>query len=352
MLFFFLGTVLVSIYLASSITRQLARRTKELALLRQKQENAYHQMRILYEVAKAVNSTLDLNDVLDTIVRRATMAMGAKAGSIRLLDDERRFLEISAAFGLSEEYLKKGKVDPQKGGMDRLSLQGKPVMVLDATSDPLFQYPEQARREGIRSVVSVPLMLQEAAIGVLRVYSGEQRAFNAEETEFLMALASQGAVAIQNARVYRHLQQLDEAKSKFVFTVTHDLKAPVAAVQTQFEVLQGGFAGELTPHQRQLIERAAMRLSGLQTLIGDLLALGALKGKLPAHRTEELDFTATLRKLCDTVRPEAEVKGVQLWMNLPDAPLRLQAAADEMERLAGNLLENAIKYTAREVPSR
>ena len=342
---FFVSAILVSIYLATSITREMVRRTRELAELKQNLEDAYQKMRTLYETSRAVNSSLNLSQVLSTIVRQATEAMGVKASSIRLLDEERRFLEFSAAYGLSDIYLTKGKVDPQRGEMDRLTLQGKTVALLDATVDPRFQYPEGARKEGIRSVLSVPMMLLDRAIGVLRVYTGEVRHFTEEETEFLVALASQGAAAIQNARAFRQLQELEEAKSRFVFAVTHELKAPVAALQSQFAVLQGGYAGQLTEQQQDLISRAARRLARLQDLLRDLLALGALKDRLPQHKKAEVNLAELARRMAEIVQPEAEARGLMVTLDLPETPLLFLTTEEDMHRLVGNLLENAVKYT-------
>jgi signal transduction histidine kinase len=342
---FFVSAILVSIYLATSITREMVRRTRELAELKQNLEDAYQKMRTLYETSRAVNSSLNLSQVLSTIVRQATEAMGVKASSIRLLDEERRFLEFSAAYGLSDTYLTKGKVDPQRGEMDRLTLQGKTVALLDATVDPRFQYPEGARKEGIRSVLSVPMMLLDRAIGVLRIYTGEVRHFTEEETEFLVALASQGAAAIQNARAFRQLQELEEAKSRFVFAVTHELKAPVAALQSQFAVLQGGYAGQLTEQQQDLISRAARRLARLQDLLRDLLALGALKDRLPHHKKAEVNLAELARRMAEIVQPEAEARGLMVTLDLPETPLLFLTTEEDMHRLVGNLLENAVKYT-------
>jgi signal transduction histidine kinase len=342
---FFVSAILVSIYLTTSITREFVRRTRELAELKQHLEDAYQKMRTLYDTARAVSSSLNLSQVLSTIVRQATEVMGVKASSIRLLDEERRFLEVSAAYGLSDAYLTKGKVDPQRGEMDRLALQGKPVALLDATVDPRFQYPEEARKEGIRSVLSVPMLLLDQAIGVLRVYTSEVRQFTPEEIEYLMALASQGAAAIQNARAYRQLQELEAAKSRFVFAVTHELKAPVAALQSQFAVLQGGFAGPLTERQRDLIHRASRRLQRLQELLRDLLALGALKDRLPHHKKAEVNLAELARRMVEVVQPEAEARGLRVSLELPESPLPFLAAEEDMHRLLGNLLENAVTYT-------
>jgi signal transduction histidine kinase len=219
------------------------------------------------------------------------------------------------------------------------------VALLDATVDPRFQYPEEARKEGIRSVLSVPMMLLDQAIGVLRVYTAEVRHFTAEETEFLMALASQGAAAIQNARAFRQLQELEAAKSRFVFAVTHELKAPIAALQSQFAVLQGGYAGELTERQQTLIDRAAHRMARLQELLRDLLALGALKDRLPQHKKTELNLAELARRAAEITQPEAEARGLTVSVDLPETPLPFLATEEDMHWLLGNLLENGVKYT-------
>ena len=189
------------------------------------------------------------------------------------------------------------------------------------------------------------MMLHDRAIGVLRVYTGEVRPFSKEETEFLMALASQGAAAIQNARAFRQLQELEEAKSRFVFAVTHELKAPVAALQSQFAVLQGGYTGTLTERQQILIDRAARRMARLQELLRDLLALGALKDRLPQHKRTELNLVELVHRVAEIIRPEAEARGVTVSLSLPDAPLPFRATEEDVHRLVGNLLENAVKYT-------
>lgn len=344
-LFFFASTIYVSIYLGTSITRRLWARTRQLARLKQNLESAYYKTQTLYDIAKAVTSTLNFNEVLNTIARLATQAINAKGCSIRLLDGERRRLLTVAAFGLSEEYLSKGPIDLDKSQANRETLQGKVVAVLDATQDPGLQYPKEAEKEGIRSVISLPLSVRENPIGVLRLYTGEVHRFTDEEIEFLSALASQGAVAIENARTYQKLEGLEQAKSDFVFTVAHELKGPVAAIQFLLQVLLEGYAGEIFEKQKELIGRIERRLAALQNLIRDLLALGALKGSLPPTKKTDVALNDVALRVMETLQPEAEQKSIDLQIEVPQTPLTILADGDDLERLLSNLLQNAIHYT-------
>jgi signal transduction histidine kinase len=341
----FASAIFVSIYLASSIARRLWSRTGELLRVKQSLEIAYHRTRTLYEIAGAVNSTLDLTEVLDTIGRSAVEALGGKACSIRLLDEETGRLQLASTIGLSEQYLAKGSVDPQKSPMDREVLRGRAISVADVFAEGVLQYPEEARREGIRSVLCVPLRVRRQVIGVLRVYGGDERVFSPEDTGFLTALASQGAVAIANARAYGHLEELEEVKSRFVFMVAHELKAPVAAVGSSLDILKDGYAGTLTERQEHLVNRATRRMAALQTLLQDLLALGAMKGRVPDVKLAPVNLTDVLRRVTDRVAAEADRKRIELEIDTPEAPVLLKATEDDMDRLLGNLLENAVKYT-------
>ncbi|MGC8782435.1 MAG: GAF domain-containing protein [Anaerolineae bacterium] len=170
----------------------------------------------LYRIARTVNSSLDVMQILPTVVSHTTEALGVKACSLRLLSPDHRRLFIGAAHGLSAGYRAKGPVDLEHSRVDQLALtQRQPVIIPDAQSDPRFQYGDQAREEGIVSVVVVPLFVQDEPIGVLRVYSGEPRSFSAEEIELLEAIASLSALAIENGRLYERLDRDYQAALEF-----------------------------------------------------------------------------------------------------------------------------------------
>lgn len=156
----------------------------------------------LYQITKTVTSTLNLDEVLRLIVENTAKTMGAKACSIRLIDEDKKTLRVVSAYGLSEDYLKKGPVEIDKSLLDAEVLKGNVVKIRDATIDPRFQYPEEAKREGIRSVLCVPLQLKDRIIGVMRVYTDKVHSFSKGEIEFLTALANSAAIAIENAKLY------------------------------------------------------------------------------------------------------------------------------------------------------
>ncbi len=170
----------------------------------------------LYRVARTVNSSLDVMQVLTMIVNTTAEALDAKACSLRLLSPDNKRLFIGAAYGLSASYRAKGPVDVTNSQVDQVALaQKKPVYISDAQTDPRFQYGEQARDEGIVSVVVVPLLVQDQPIGVMRVYGREARMFSAEELELLEAIASLSAVAIENGRLYERLDRNYQAALDF-----------------------------------------------------------------------------------------------------------------------------------------
>jgi GAF domain-containing protein len=170
----------------------------------------------LYRVARTVNSSLDIMQVLQTIVASTAEALDAKACSLRLLGPDGKHLMFGAAHGLSVNYRAKGAVDIAHSEVDRLALAGdQPIYVADAQDDPRFQYPGEAREEGIVSVLVVPLRVQDQPIGAMRVYTQRRREFSAAECELVEAIASLSALAIENARLYERLDRNYQAAVEF-----------------------------------------------------------------------------------------------------------------------------------------
>jgi len=168
----------------------------------QKKELRY--LELFIDVCKVINSSLDLKEVLILITKNIVKLMNVKACTIFLLDKSRNKLEVSASYGLSEAYLRKGPLDADKSIAE--TLDGKIVLIHDTSNDPRVQYPEEAKREGIASLLSVPMTVKGQILGVLRIYTSEQQDFSDDEYKMISGLADMGGIAIDNARMYDHLK--------------------------------------------------------------------------------------------------------------------------------------------------
>lgn len=181
------------------------------------QEKSYFES--FREVAKAVNSTLNLKEVLNLLVFDVTKTMDLKACIIRLLDPKTRTLESVASHGLSEKFLDKGPVDADKSISD--AMEGKTVSIYNAPDDPRVQYQKEVAEEGIASILSVPMHIKGRVIGVMRLLTSDPWEFSEDEINFAEALAEIGAIGIENARMYERIKQ-DYEKARQTSTALWD----------------------------------------------------------------------------------------------------------------------------------
>ncbi|MFQ6608673.1 MAG: GAF domain-containing protein [Fidelibacterota bacterium] len=162
--------------------------------------------RAFVNVTKAISSTLDLQKVLSKIIENAVEVLELKAGAISLWNKNQNRLEMISHQNLSEEFLNKGPVYADKS-MPRALITGKPVIIPDIRQDDQLQYPEACKKEGIKALMSIPIVYKEDIIGVLRLFDSRNREFTPEEIEFMVALAEQGGIAINNARFMAQLEK-------------------------------------------------------------------------------------------------------------------------------------------------
>ena len=168
-------------------------------------ENKEIQCFALYRnVCKVINSTLDIHEVLKLIAENIVKAIDVKGCVIRLLNRKRQTLEVSASHGVSEEYLNKGPLSSLHSIAS--SLREGPVMVYDVTDDPRIQYPEDAKKEKISSILSVPIIVRQTPLGALRVYSAEPWEASLEDVNFVQALALIAGMALEMSRLYKGLK--------------------------------------------------------------------------------------------------------------------------------------------------
>lgn len=204
----------------------------------QEMETQLSFFRTLSEISRLVNSTLDLDTILKTIVDKLPGIMGVKGCTIRLLHPATNRLELVAASGLSREYLERGTINREDSIFK--VLKGQPVAIYDAQNDPRVDYHEAIAKEGIRSILAIPISNEREIIGVLRLLTGEHHFFTAVETSFAVTLAEESGNAIQKARTYRKISLLFnqiEEHERFLQTILDSLWVQLLVVDPEKRVI-------------------------------------------------------------------------------------------------------------------
>ncbi len=163
----------------------------------------------LLEISKAITSGLYLEDVLRLIVTVTANVMDSKICSLWILDEREQKLKLKATQSISEEYLKERSLGLGEGVVGHVALHNQPMAIVDVLKEPLYKEKELARREGLVSMLSVPMCIKEKVIGVINCYTSYPRTFSKSEEEMLLTVANQAAICIENSGLMETLD-IDE----------------------------------------------------------------------------------------------------------------------------------------------
>ncbi len=176
----------------------------------------------MIRITKAISHSRDPEEVVLMTVDGIKTALDAKGCALFLINRKTDELKLAASFGLSDEYINKGPVSALKSIAQ--SAEDGPVAIFDVGDDPRIQYPEEAKKEGIASILSVPIISRAKMTGVLRVYTSEPWEFTLEDVNFVQALAQIAGMAIEMSRLYqgqkesidilKRMREANKAKSK------------------------------------------------------------------------------------------------------------------------------------------
>jgi signal transduction protein with GAF and PtsI domain len=198
------------IMLLSTIANQVGGAIENARLYDQMQRKAL-QVETLSQVSETVASNRLIKDVLQLLVSMTAQMMNSKICSIMLLDEASGELRIAATQSLSEQYRRKPNLKIGQGISGRAVKDRRPIIVLDVLTDRDYMYPDMAKKEGLCSLVSVPMMVREKALGVINSYTSVPHVFTGEEVKLLQAIANQAAIAIEHTTLVEKSHEMQEA---------------------------------------------------------------------------------------------------------------------------------------------
>ncbi len=198
------------IRLAERIVEEIGGALVHSRLHKQAQKKS-RQVETLAKMSMTIAQGTYLREILQLIVSMTAEMIGSKVCSLMLLDEKGRELKIEATQSLSEEYKSKPPVQVKLSVSGRAIMERRPVIVADVTTDPQYTYPDIAKKENLRSLLVVPMMMKDRPIGVVNCYTSDVHTFTDEDVQLLQAVANQAAVAIDHTRALEKAIEAQEA---------------------------------------------------------------------------------------------------------------------------------------------
>jgi signal transduction histidine kinase len=322
-------------------------RTRELA-------HSVEGLRALGVVTQAVNSTLDLETVLSTIVAKAVQLSGTEAGVIYVFDQSEQVFQVRATYGLSEEFIAAIQVH-QIGTSDairRATQERRPQQIADVREESPSPLQEISMRAGFRARLIVPLIDGEQVVGALAVRRKQPGEFPKDTVDLLQTFATQSVLAIKNARLFseieeksRQLAEASERKSQFLASMSHELRTPLNAIIGLTEMMVTNAARFGTEKALEPLRRVNAAGTHLLSLINEVLDLSKIEaGKLELN-PEPVNLVRLIDEVIGTAGQLAEKNKNRLVVEAQENLGELNADSMRLKQILLNLLSNACKFT-------
>jgi signal transduction histidine kinase len=315
------------------------------------------ELRALGEVSQALSSTLDVNVVLNTIVTRANDLIGADGCTIFEYDELAEQFHLRATRNLEPRLVELARGTPLRKGdqgiLGQLPIRRQAVQVPDIRAGSYSSPISDALIEaGYRAVVAVPLIREDHLIGALTMNRKTPGEFPGETIELLQTFATQSALAIQNARLFREIEQksreLEAAsrhKSEFLANMSHELRTPLNAVIGFSEVLSERMFGDLNEKQDEYLKDIHASGQHLLSLINDILDLSKIEAGRMELEVTDFDLPMAIDNALTLVRERAARRSIALNTAIDERLGQIQGDERKIRQVLLNLLSNAIKFT-------
>jgi GAF domain-containing protein/anti-sigma regulatory factor (Ser/Thr protein kinase) len=323
-------------------------RTDELA-------RSVEELRALGEVSQAVNSTLDLEAVLATIVAKAVQLSATDAGAIYVFDQERQEFQLRATHGTDEGMI--AAIRDQRIRVDeriiaRAEAQRAPVQIHDLRNEPSSPILEVVIRAGYRALLVVPLLRPGKIVGILVVRRRQPGEFPKSTVDLLETFADQSVLAIENARLFREIEEkgreLETAskhKSQFLANMSHELRTPLNAILGYTELILDSIYGEPTEKMRMVLERLQANGRHLLGLINDVLDLSKIEAGQLTLSLDDYSLSDVVHGVVSAVEPLAVEKRLVFKAEVASDMPTGHGDGRRLSQVLLNLVGNAIKFT-------
>jgi signal transduction histidine kinase len=300
----------------------------------------------LVRVGKIINSTLNVDDALLVITREARSLLGAKMVSVMMLNDTGEWLELRAHYGAGKAYVEKPRVSVAESFIGIVARRQKSMQLENVQSSARYQNSSLARREGLVSLLSVPLLYGGKATGTLNLYTGEPHTFSDEEVRVLATYAELSALALEKARLYDRIVSVEDelrqserlsALGLLAAEIAHEIRNPLTVIKMLHHSLNLDFP-EGDP-RRTDVRIMGEKMDHLNRIVDQVLDFA----RSTEPQWEPVQVNQLLDDLSLLTRHKLKAQGVQLVRKLdPDLP-SLMGDATQIEQAFLNLTLNAVE---------
>jgi GAF domain-containing protein/CheY-like chemotaxis protein len=312
------------------------------------------ELRALGEVTQAVNSSVDLETVLSTIVAKATQLSNTEAGAIYVFDDASREFRLRATYGMDDTIIAAigdRHIHIGETAIGRAVEQRMPIQIPDVQNDP-SSVLDLIVRAGFRALLTVPLLGPDRIVGALVVRRKEPGEFSKSTVDLLQTFGAQSVLAIQNARLFHEIEekgrQLAEAsqhKSQFLANMSHELRTPLNAIIGVTEMLRED--AEALKQDIEPLDRVLGAGRHLLALINDILDLSKIEaGRMELH-LESFALAPLIEDVAKTIEPMATKNGNRIVVDCQTDLGTAHADQTRFRQALLNLASNANKFTEK-----